>query len=126
MTNGDRPHVPHQVDRLLADVVEDLSMPLPLTGRGITKVAKQAVVACFFRPSNVDGRNATPCMPVVRVGNTGDVVVMDASPEWWSSVYDPILHSGGYLLRVIAKRRWIRPWRIVEATIMSLLLETES
>jgi hypothetical protein len=125
MTNGDRPHVPRKLDRLLNDVVEDLSVPLPLTGRGSKKVAKQIVEAHFFRPANVDGRNATPCMPVVRVGNTGDVVVMDSSPAWWSSVYDPILHSGGYLLRVIARRRWTTPWRLVESSITPLLLTDE-
>ena len=125
MANEDRPHVPHKLDRLLRDVVEGLAVPLQLTGRGNKKVAKQIIEAHFFRPANVDGRNATPCMPIVRVGMTGEIVVIDSSPAWWSSVYDPILHSGGYLLRVIARRRRAHPWRLMESSITSLLITDE-
>ena len=85
-------------------------------------IKKQVIEGHFFRAPNGDPTDGSPSMPMILVSETGSITIMGAMEEWWGSVYDPVLHSNGYLLRIIAERKWRYPWRIAQANIIPLAL----
>ena len=92
-------------------------------GRKTTQgIKKQVIEGHFFRAPNGDPTDGSPSMPMILVSETGSITIMGAMEEWWGSVYDPVLHSNGYLLRIIAERKWRYPWRIAQANIIPLAL----
>ena len=97
-----------------------------ITGRSVRKptqgIRKQLIESHFFRAGNGDPVDGGPSMPMIRISEAGGITILGALEEWWGSVYDPILHAEGYLLRVVASRRWRYPWRIDQATIIPLSL----
>ena len=97
-----------------------------LTQRPVRKttqgIKKQVIEGHFFRAPNGDPTDGSPSMPMTLVSETGSITIMGAMEEWWGSVYDPVLHSNGYLLRIIAEHKWRYPWRIAQANIIPLAL----
>ena len=97
-----------------------------LTQRPVRKttqgIKKQVIEGHFFRAPIVDPTDGSPSMPMILVSETGSITIMGAMEEWWGSVYDPVLHSNGYLLRIIAERKWRYPWKIERANIIPLAL----
>ena len=95
-----------------------------LLGRAVRKppqgIKRQVIETHFFRAANGDPADEGPGMPIIRVSESGGVVVLGAIEEWWGSVYDPVVHAGGYLLRVISSRRWRHPWKIDQANIFPM------
>lgn len=95
-----------------------------LMGRTVRKppqgIKRQVIETHFFRAENGDSSDGGPGMPIIRVTESGGIMVLGAIEEWWGSVYDPVMHAGGYLLRVIAGRRWGRPWQIEQANIFPM------
>ena len=93
------------------------------SSRPITQgIKKQVIETHFFRAANGDPADEGPGMPIIRVSESGGVVVLGAIEEWWGAVYDPVVHAGGYLLRVISSRRWRHPWKIDQANIFPMAM----
>ena len=91
------------------------------SSRPITQgIKKQVIETHFFRAANGDSADGGPCMPLIRISDTGAITVIGAVEEWWGSVYDPVLHANGYILRVVAGRRWKSPWKLETANIFPL------
>ena len=95
-----------------------------LTGKPVRKttqgIKKQVIENHFFRSPNGDPTEGGPGMPMLHITDNGGVTVLGALEEWWGSVYDPVLHSNGYLMRVVSSRKWRYPWKIDQATIIPL------
>ena len=100
-----------------------------LLGRAVRKppqgIKRQVIETHFFRAANGDSADGGPCMPLIRISDTGAITVIGAVEEWWGSVYDPVLHANGYILRVVAGRRWKSPWKLETANIFPLGLTVE-
>ena len=107
-------------ERALGLAFDELTQrPVRKTTQGIKK---QVIEGHFFRAPNGDPTEGSPRMPMILVSETGSITIMGAIEEWWGSVYEPVLHSNGYLLRIIAERKWRYPWRIAQANIIPLAL----